>query len=152
MADSRRSLENRKSLDARTPKSPVKELSQSMADTNLTTSTPNEADEVGAPTEISKSAAKKAAKREKMAAEKAEKKDKPVGNAEAKRAVNKPAKKKIEGAALIGIDVSKDEDFSGWYQQVLTKGDMIDYYDISGCYIIKVSPSSVLSGSRVRQD
>ena len=42
-------------------------------------------------------------------------------------------KKKIEGAALIGIDVAKDADFSEWYQQVLTKGDFLDYYDVSGC-------------------
>ena len=45
----------------------------------------------------------------------------------------------IEGAEMIVIDVSNEEDFSGWYQQVLTKGDMLDYYDVSGCYIIKVS-------------
>lgn len=49
----------------------------------------------------------------------------------------KKADAKIEGAALIGIDVRKDGDFSEWYQQVLTKGDMLDYYDISGCYILK---------------
>ncbi|OGM41925.1 hypothetical protein ABOM_009809 [Aspergillus bombycis] len=46
-------------------------------------------------------------------------------------------KKKTRGAALIGIDVSKDVDFSNWYQQVLLKGKMIDYYDISGCYILR---------------
>ncbi|KAF8461369.1 cytoplasmic proline-tRNA ligase Prs1 [Kalaharituber pfeilii] len=40
-------------------------------------------------------------------------------------------------AALIGITVKKELDFSGWYQQVLTKGDMLDYYDVSGCYILK---------------
>jgi prolyl-tRNA synthetase len=39
---------------------------------------------------------------------------------------------------LIGIDVGKEEDFPDWYQQVLTKGDMLDYYDVSGCYILKV--------------
>ncbi|KAL6719237.1 ribose-phosphate pyrophosphokinase 1 [Lecanora helva] len=54
----------------------------------------------------------------------------PVGKA-------KPGKKKTEGAALIGIDVAKDVDFSEWYQQVLTKGDFLDYYDVSGCYILK---------------
>ena len=49
----------------------------------------------------------------------------------------KKADAKVEGAALIGIDVRKDGDFSEWYRQVLTKGDMLDYYDISGCYILK---------------
>ncbi|KTW27143.1 proline-tRNA ligase [Pneumocystis jirovecii RU7] len=53
---------------------------------------------------------------------------------------------------LIGITVKKNDDFSEWYRQVLIKGDMvsfkritfyflnsylIDYYDISGCYILK---------------
>jgi prolyl-tRNA synthetase len=57
-------------------------------------------------------------------------------------------KKKMEGAALIGIDVSKDVDFSEWYQQVLLKGDMLDYYDISGCYILK--PASQFVWDEVR--
>lgn len=92
----------------------------------------------GASGELSKNAAKKAAKREKQAADKGSKaKDKPIGVAEARKPSSKPVKKKIEGAALIGIDVAKEEDFSGWYQQVLTKGDMLDYYDVSGCYILK---------------
>jgi prolyl-tRNA synthetase len=47
----------------------------------------------------------------------------------------------IHGAELIGITTRKEADFSNWYQQVLTKGDMLDYYDISGCYILKVWPS-----------
>jgi hypothetical protein len=44
---------------------------------------------------------------------------------------------KIPEAELIGITVRKDGDFSDWYQQVLKKGDMLDYYDVSGCYILK---------------
>jgi prolyl-tRNA synthetase len=36
----------------------------------------------------------------------------------------------IEGAALIGIDVAKDADLGEWYQQVITKGQMISYYDV----------------------
>ena len=105
-------------------------------------------DEAGANGEVSKNAAKKAAKREKQASDKASKpKDKPIGVAEAKKPTSKPAKKKIEGAALIGIDVAKEDDFSGWYQQVLTKGDMLDYYDVSGCYILKVRDIAWLHGS-----
>ncbi|KAL7273694.1 ribose-phosphate pyrophosphokinase 1 [Rhizina undulata] len=63
--------------------------------------------------------------------------------AAAKAEVKKPAIKapkvdaKIENAELIGVTTKKEVDFSGWYQQVLTKGDMLDYYDISGCYILK---------------
>ncbi|KAK9459940.1 uncharacterized protein V1516DRAFT_678446 [Lipomyces oligophaga] len=38
---------------------------------------------------------------------------------------------------LISITSPKEEDFPSWYQQVLTKGDMLEYYDVSGCYIMK---------------
>lgn len=44
---------------------------------------------------------------------------------------------RIPEAELIGITVRKDGDFSDWYQQVLKKGDMLEYYDVSGCYILK---------------
>ncbi|KAI5806720.1 hypothetical protein DFH27DRAFT_479628 [Peziza echinospora] len=62
-----------------------------------------------------------------------------VSKAEAKKAPSKPTKEDsaIDGAALIGLNLKKEVDFSGWYQQVLTKGDMLDYYDVSGCYILK---------------
>ncbi|CAG8628420.1 6569_t:CDS:2 [Paraglomus occultum] len=36
-----------------------------------------------------------------------------------------------------GIEVQKEKDFSTWYQQVLTRSDMLEYYDISGCYVIR---------------
>jgi prolyl-tRNA synthetase len=37
----------------------------------------------------------------------------------------------------MGIEYKKDEDFPKWYQQVLTKSEMLDYYDVSGCYILR---------------
>jgi len=55
-----------------------------------------------------------------------------------KPAIKQAKEKTIEGAELVGITIRKEDDFSAWYQQVLTKGDMLDYYDISGCYILKV--------------
>ncbi|KAF7512160.1 ribose-phosphate pyrophosphokinase 1 [Endocarpon pusillum] len=107
-------------------------------------------DEAGANGELSKNAAKKAAKRDKQAADKASKsKDKPIGTAEAKLPTSKAAKKKTEDTPLIGIDVAKEDDFSGWYQQVLTKGDMLDYYDVSGCYILK--PASYFIWEQVQE-
>ncbi|KAJ5098162.1 prolyl-tRNA synthetase [Penicillium argentinense] len=85
----------------------------------------------------SKNAAKKAAKAAKLAADKLNKKDK-AKQEKPKQEKKAPAKsKKTDGAALIGIDVAKEEDFPEWYQQVLTKGDMLDYYDVSGCFILK---------------
>lgn len=85
--------------------------------------------------------------------QKAQKKkgEKPIGKAEAKAPTAKAGggkSKKKEGAALIGIDVLKEDDFSDWYQQVLLKGDMLDYYDISGCYILK--PASQFVWDEVR--
>ncbi|WPK23189.1 hypothetical protein PUMCH_000417 [Australozyma saopauloensis] len=44
---------------------------------------------------------------------------------------------KIEDAKLIGITVDKVKDFSSWYSQIVTKGEMLDYYDVSGCYILR---------------
>lgn len=43
-------------------------------------------------------------------------------------------KKKVN---LEGIDTKKEEDFSEWYTQMITKADMIEYYDVSGCYIFR---------------
>ncbi|KAF7846519.1 hypothetical protein BT93_L4203 [Corymbia citriodora subsp. variegata] len=80
-------------------------------------------------------------KKQKQKKEKPQK-EKFVGKQEAKQgsgggSAGGKGKKKMEGAALIGIDVAKEVDFPEWYQQVLLKGDMLDYYDISGCYILK---------------
>ncbi|KAF7309589.1 Dihydrolipoyl dehydrogenase [Mycena indigotica] len=44
---------------------------------------------------------------------------------------------KIEGAVQIAIGVKKEVDFPGWYTNVLIKADMLDYYSVSGCYILK---------------
>lgn len=52
-----------------------------------------------------------------------------------------PAKEKedakIEGAVQIAIGVKKEVDFAAWYTNVLIKADMLDYYSVSGCYILK---------------
>ncbi|KZT28114.1 prolyl-tRNA synthetase [Neolentinus lepideus HHB14362 ss-1] len=44
---------------------------------------------------------------------------------------------KIEGAIEIAIGVKKEVDFAAWYTNVLIKADMLDYYSVSGCYILK---------------
>ena len=31
----------------------------------------------------------------------------------------------------------KDSDLSGWYSETITKADMIEYYDVSGCYVLR---------------
>lgn len=71
----------------------------------------------------SKNAAKKAEKAAKMAAAKAEKAAKHAAGVKSeKKETKKAPKKKVDGAALIGIDAAKEENFPDWYQQVLTKG------------------------------
>lgn len=36
-----------------------------------------------------------------------------------------------------GVTARKSEDFATWYTQVITRAEMIEYYDISGCYILR---------------
>ncbi|QPG75936.1 hypothetical protein FOA43_003322 [Brettanomyces nanus] len=50
---------------------------------------------------------------------------------------------KMDDAKLIGVTADKDKDFSGWYQQILVKGEMLDYYDVSGCYILRPGSYSI---------
>ncbi|KAI8358284.1 hypothetical protein B0O80DRAFT_277985 [Mortierella sp. GBAus27b] len=53
---------------------------------------------------------------------------------------NKGASKKeaaSTGAIQIGIEYKKDVDFPKWYQQVVTRSEMLEYYDVSGCYILR---------------
>lgn len=48
--------------------------------------------------------------------------------------------KKVEAAPevnMLGITIEKEKDFSGWYSEVITKGNLIEYYDVSGCYILR---------------
>jgi len=37
----------------------------------------------------------------------------------------------------LGMMNKKRGDFSKWYQEVITKSEMIEFYDISGCYILR---------------
>uniref|UniRef100_A0A915IZZ6 glutamate--tRNA ligase n=1 Tax=Romanomermis culicivorax TaxID=13658 RepID=A0A915IZZ6_ROMCU len=37
----------------------------------------------------------------------------------------------------LGLEVLKEDNFSEWYSQIITKAEMIEYYDISGCYVIR---------------
>lgn len=37
----------------------------------------------------------------------------------------------------LGMEVKKEENFFEWYSQIITKSGMIEYYDVSGCYILR---------------
>ncbi|KAK3378823.1 hypothetical protein B0T24DRAFT_589445 [Lasiosphaeria ovina] len=79
--------------------------------------------------ETSKSALKKAEKQAKMAAAKAEK-------AAKQAALPVVGGKKTDD--IIGITVSKSENFSQWYQEVVLKAELIEYYtEISGFFIMR---------------
>ncbi|GBE62174.1 prolyl-tRNA synthetase [Babesia ovata] len=36
---------------------------------------------------------------------------------------------------ILGVTVKKSTNFSEWYTQAIVRGGMVEYYDISGCYI-----------------
>lgn len=41
------------------------------------------------------------------------------------------------GETQLGIVNKKEANFSAWYTEVISKSEMIEYYDVSGCYIIR---------------
>jgi prolyl-tRNA synthetase len=45
--------------------------------------------------------------------------------------------KNVKKETMLGLSAKKDEDFANWYTQVITMSEMIDYSDISGCYILR---------------
>lgn len=47
-----------------------------------------------------------------------------------------------------GITYKKQENFSEWYSQILLQGNMMDYYDVSGCIIMK--PSSMFIWNQIK--
>ncbi|KAJ9060117.1 hypothetical protein DSO57_1034306 [Entomophthora muscae] len=57
--------------------------------------------------------------------------EKPVRSPKDKGLVEKPRGSKM------GLECGKAENFSMWYTQVLVKGEMIEYYSVSGCYIYR---------------
>lgn len=50
---------------------------------------------------------------------------------------NKSKSQNFQSKDSKGIEVDKEENFTTWYQQVITRAEMLDYYDISGCYIVR---------------
>ncbi|CAO3617536.1 unnamed protein product [Cunninghamella echinulata] len=63
----------------------------------------------------------------------------PAAAAKPKKEIKKEKKEAatVEDGHQMGIEFKKDVDFPRWYQQVLTKSEMLDYYDVSGCYILR---------------
>jgi prolyl-tRNA synthetase len=54
-----------------------------------------------------------------------------------KKAVKPNVENVTKKITEIGLQAKKQEDFPSWYTQLLTKSEMLDYYDVSGCYILR---------------
>lgn len=64
--------------------------------------------------------------------------DKPEGKQEGKSAPEEDVQgKNVKRETMLGLSVKKEEDFANWYTQTITLSEMIDYSDISGCYILR---------------
>jgi len=60
------------------------------------------------------------------------------GQRKQKEKQKKPEKKDTaSGGSTMGVQAKKSEDFSKWYQQLVQRAELIDYYDVSGCYILR---------------
>jgi len=82
--------------------------------------------------EQSKSALKKAEKAAKMAADKAAKQARKASQA------SLPAVGGKKTDDIIGITVSKADNFPQWYQEVVLKAEMVEYYqEISGFFVLR---------------
>ncbi|GFQ00852.1 putative proline--tRNA ligase c19c7.06 [Phtheirospermum japonicum] len=38
---------------------------------------------------------------------------------------------------IAGISVGKDDNFGKWYYEVVVNGELIEYYDVAGCYVMR---------------
>eukprot|EP00244_Chara_vulgaris_P008818 TRINITY_DN3574_c0_g1_i1.p1 TRINITY_DN3574_c0_g1~~TRINITY_DN3574_c0_g1_i1.p1 ORF type:complete len:566 (+),score=166.00 TRINITY_DN3574_c0_g1_i1:84-1781(+) len=45
--------------------------------------------------------------------------------------------KEVKKETKLGLSVKKEENFGEWYSELVLLGEMIDYYDVSGCYILR---------------
>jgi len=68
----------------------------------------------------------------------------PAGGAQPKKQDKKKEKKEVAkpavpaaGVTRLGLEVKKEESLPDWYSQVLLKAEMMEYYDVSGCYILR---------------
>jgi len=44
---------------------------------------------------------------------------------------------KKEEVNLLGISTPKSGNFSAWYQEAIIRSGLIEFYDVSGCYILR---------------
>lgn len=76
----------------------------------------------------------------KSKAEKPKSADKPKQQSKAApkaAAVDASGDSGLKKVTRLGLEATKEDNLPDWYAQVLTKGEMIEYYDVSGCYILR---------------
>ncbi|KAF8563572.1 hypothetical protein P879_09424 [Paragonimus westermani] len=47
------------------------------------------------------------------------------------------SKSQAKKQTKLALEARKEVDFADWYTQLLTKAELLEYYDISGCYILR---------------
>jgi hypothetical protein len=91
-----------------------------------------------------KAAARSSAEESKMQNATAEKQEKPKAGTNGKPQKSPAEKQAVQETAIAkqpskggGITVKKADNVAEWYQEVLLKGEMIDSYDVKGCYVLR---------------
>lgn len=45
--------------------------------------------------------------------------------------------KEVKKETKLGLSCKKEEDFPNWYSELVVSSELISYYDVSGCYILR---------------
>eukprot|EP00124_Ichthyophonus_hoferi_P002478 Ihof_evm5s170 gene=Ihof_evmTU5s170 len=57
---------------------------------------------------------------------------------------DKPKKEESkETKTKLGMQATKDGNFADWYGEVITKAELIEYHDVSGCYVLRPASFSI---------
>lgn len=58
-------------------------------------------------------------------------------NHSSQKKIDSTNSKVVKKQSRLGMEIKKGDNYSEWYTEVITKAEMIDYYDVSGCYILR---------------
>jgi prolyl-tRNA synthetase len=108
-----------------------------MADQNKTVEEKVETEEERLKREEKKRLKEEAKAKKKIEAKIREKEKKKEKKKLKEKEPKQPKQAKKKDADVGGLTVKKSEKFGDWYSEVITRGELIEYYDISGCYILR---------------
>lgn len=57
---------------------------------------------------------------------------------------------KTDNKTKLGMTEKKEENFSAWYQELILKSELIDYYPVKGCYVMR--PNSFFVWSQIKKE